>query len=404
MIPSGHLEQEFFMSADDYRRPGGVACRRIAVFLLLALVMLAVVPLDAGAMPFFARRIGRDCTYCHTAVPKLNETGRVFRANGYRFAAEEEWQDAKDWKAVPVAVEAEVELAYNRFKAAGTRTESNDMKIEEVELFAGGPMGKSGRVSSLIGVAFSDNGSGVDTTLSKAFVQVNDLAGPSAEGYLNLRAGRWDIGLPFLNTLGSPAGNAYLADTALNVLTPSQNAVELNGLVVREGEDSSFAQRYSAGVSREDVYAGEKLAGLYATYSFTIDETYSLGAMFRTGREKLAAVDTSYNKYALAAEVDAEWAVFTAGFFKSDRNGAPERDDYVAELLIPFDKLAFGARYDYLKEHGSKGVRSQTLMVRYNILSNVYAQLEYRGLDDSAHVTGSNEDELKVRAFLTAIF
>lgn len=391
------------MSVDADRRPTG-AYRYVAVVLFLALAVLAVVPADALAMPFFARRIGRDCTYCHIAIPKLNETGRVFRANGYRFAAEEEWQHAKDWKAVPVAVEAEVELAYNRFKTSGARTESNDMKVEEVELFAGGPMGKSGRVSSVIGVAFADNGSGVDTTVSKAFVQVNDLAGPSAEGWLNLRAGRWDIGLPFLNTLGSPAGNAYLADTTLNVLTPGQDAVELNGSVVREGEDSSFAQRYSAGVSREDVFGGEKLAGVYATYSFTIDEAYSLGALYRTGREKLSTVDTSYNKYAIAAEVDAEWAVLTAGYFKSDRNGAPERDDYVMELLVPFDKLSFGARYDYLKEHGKDGAKSQTLMVRYNILSNVYAQLEYRGLDDSAHVTGSNEDELKVRAFLTAIF
>ena len=60
-------------------------------------------------MPFFARRIGRDCTYCHTLIPKLNEMGRTFRSNGYRFTAEEEWQDVRDWQTVPVSVEAEVE-------------------------------------------------------------------------------------------------------------------------------------------------------------------------------------------------------------------------------------------------------------------------------------------------------
>jgi len=379
----------------------------LAVFLILVFAALAFLPVDAGAMPFFARRIGRDCSYCHMAIPKLNDTGNIFRSNGYRFVAEDEWEDARDWKTFPVAVEAEVELLYNRFKTGGARTESNDMKVEEVELFAGGPMGKSGRVSTLVRVTFSDTGdtgSGLDTTVDKAFVQINDLAGPSGEGRLNLRAGRWEVGLPFFNAMSSPLGNGYLADRTLNILTPGQRAVELNGSVVREGEESSFAHRYSAGLSREDVFGGEKLAGFYGTYSFTINEAYSLGAIFRTGREKLAAVDTSYNKYGVAAEVDAGVAVITAGFFKSDINGAPERDDYVIEMLVPLDKFTIGARYDYLKEHGKDGARSQTIMVRYNILSNVYAQLEYRGLDDSALVTGANEDELKLRAFLMAIF
>jgi len=375
-----------------------------AVFFLLVSAVLLLIPEDAGAMPFFARRIGRDCSYCHRALPRLNETGRIFRANGYRFAAEEEWEDAKDWKTYPVAMEAEVELLYNRLKTGGARTESNDMKIEEVELLAGGPMGRTGRVSSIAIVTFSDTGSGFDTSVHKAFVQINDLAGPQAEGRLNLRAGIWDVGLPFLNTTDTPIGNGYLADRTLNAITPGQRAVELNGSVVREGEESSFSQRYSAGLAREDIFGGEKLAGFYGTYSFTINEAYSLGAIFRIGREKLGAVDTSYNKYGLAAEVDCEAAVVTAGFFKSDRNGAPERDDYVIELLVPLDKFTFGARYDYLKEHGKDGARSQTLMVRYNILSNVYAQLEYRGLEDSAYVTGSNEDELKLRAFLVAIY
>ena len=389
-------------SAENRPRRGPLATA--AAFLLLVLAVLAFLPVDAVAMPFFARRIGRDCTYCHKAIPKLNDTGRVFRSNGYRFVAEEQWQEARDWQTFPIAVEAEVELLYNRLTTGGATTESNDMKVEEVEIAAGGPMGKSGRVSAMALVVFSDTGSGVDTSVDKAFVQVNDLVGARGEGRLNLRAGRWEVGLPFFNSTSTPLGNGYLADSALNILTSGQRAVELNGSVVREGEESSFAHRYSAGLSREDIYGGEKLAGFYGTYSFTINEAYSLGAIYRTGREKLGSVDTSYNKYGVAGEVDAEWAVFTAGFFKSGSNGAPERDDYVVELLVPVGKLTLGARYDYLKEHGRDGAGSQTVMVRYNILSNVYAQLEYRGLDDPALVTGTNEDESKLRAFLVAIF
>jgi len=390
----------FPVEKSPYRGPLASA----AVAFILVFTALLFIPASAGAVPFFARRIGRDCTYCHIAIPKLNETGRVFRSNGYRFVAEEQWQKVKDWKQLPVALEGEVELAYNRIKSGGVRTESNDMTVEEVEILAGGPMGKSGRVSTFVMITFADNGSGgADTSVGRAFVQVNDLAGPAAEGRLNVRAGRWPVGIAFLDTM-SPIGNAYLADSVINAITPSQTAVEINGSVVKEGEDTSFTQRYAAGLSREDVYSGEKLSGFYATYSFTKDETYSLGGLYRAGREKLGSVDTSYNKYGLAGEVDVEWAVLTAGFFKSDRNGAPERDDYVAEVLFPVKRFILGARYDYLKEHGKKAARSHTFMVRYNILSNVYAQLEFRGLDDTALVTGANENELKLRAFLLAIF
>ncbi|MDP2690061.1 MAG: hypothetical protein Q8P48_08120 [Deltaproteobacteria bacterium] len=360
-------------------------------------------------MPFFARRIGRDCTYCHTLIPKLNETGRIFRSNGYRFIAEEDWQDVRDWQTIPVSVEVEVEGMYDRLKASGVVTETSDMKVEEVEIAAGGPMGRSGRVSALALAAFEETDSGVEASISRAFVQVNDLVGPPGEGRLNIRAGKWDVGLPFLNTTGVPISNRYLADRTLNVLTAGQRAVELNGSLVKEGEDSSFAQRYSAGLSREEVFDDDKLKGFYATYSFTVNEIYSLGGIYRTGREgreKLGSVDTSYNKYGVAGEVEAGPVVLTAGFFISDRNGAARRDDYIVEaFFIPYKSLGFGARYDYLKEHGKEGVKSQSFMVRYGILSNVYAQIEYRGLEDDAHVAGGvNESERRLRAFLFAIF
>ncbi len=377
----------------------------LAAAPLLVFLFLALLPADAEAMPFFARRIGRDCTYCHTLIPKLNETGRIFRSNGYRFTAEEEWKDVRDWQTIPVSIEAEVEGMYDRLTAGGVTTESSDMKVEEVEIAAGGPMGRSGRVSALALAAFEETDGGAEASINRAFVQVNDLVGPSGEGRLNLRAGKWDVGLPFLNTTGVPISNRYLADRTLNVLTAGQRAVELNGSHVKEGEDRSFAHRYSAGLSREEVFNDDKLKGFYATYSFTVNEKYSLGGIYRTGREKLGSDDTSYNKYGVAGEVEAGPVVLTAGFFVSDRNGAAQRDDYIVEaLFIPYKSLGFGARYDYLKEHGKEGVKSQSFMVRYGILSNVYAQLEYRGLEDDAHVAGDNESERRLRAFLFAIF
>lgn len=49
-----------------------------------ALLLLAVLPRDAQAIPAFARRYRTTCASCHTAAPKLNAVGEAFRLNGYR--------------------------------------------------------------------------------------------------------------------------------------------------------------------------------------------------------------------------------------------------------------------------------------------------------------------------------
>jgi hypothetical protein len=54
------------------------------VRLLATIIPLAGLPLDAHAIPAFARRYRTTCASCHTAAPKLNSVGEAFRLNGYR--------------------------------------------------------------------------------------------------------------------------------------------------------------------------------------------------------------------------------------------------------------------------------------------------------------------------------
>jgi hypothetical protein len=58
---------------------GGVT---IAIFLATAI--LTVVPREAKAKPEFAASTGKPCTFCHTTPPKLNATGKRFKANGFK--------------------------------------------------------------------------------------------------------------------------------------------------------------------------------------------------------------------------------------------------------------------------------------------------------------------------------
>ncbi|MBI4949988.1 MAG: hypothetical protein HY955_07575 [Deltaproteobacteria bacterium] len=375
-----------------------------AVPVVFCTIFLSVIfsPSLSEAYPFFSRQVGRDCTFCHSVFPKLNETGRMFRSGGYRLSAEAEWKEVKDLSAIPAAIEVEVEAAYNDLNANGANVKSSDLKIEEIELFAGGAFGKTGRVSVNTAITFEDTEAGADVSIRKAFLQVNDLVGPTGEGMLNFRAGKWDIGLPFVNTI-APISNRYLAESALGVLSIENKALELNGTLTSEGETLIVTHRWAVGASQEDVLSDDKLKGGYALYSVTFQEDYSLGALVRTGEEATNGVDASYTRYGLAAEAELGPTILTLGYFRAD-SGADADDFLVEALWLPRAKVKLGVRYEYLREDESQGVSSQTLMARYNILSNAYVQAECRLLSDEDHVTSINEDETKLRAFLVAVF
>ncbi|MGO9135010.1 MAG: hypothetical protein ACLP8A_13330 [Methylovirgula sp.] len=39
---------------------------------------------DAQATPAFAKQTGKACSYCHKAMPSLNDEGKRFKANGHK--------------------------------------------------------------------------------------------------------------------------------------------------------------------------------------------------------------------------------------------------------------------------------------------------------------------------------
>lgn len=384
--------------------------------LLPALVAAAlVVPgacAPAFAMPFFARQIGRDCSYCHTAFPKLKETGRIFMSNGYRFVDEGEWMDVRNLKVTPVAIEAEVEAAFDRVESGGEWDESSDMKIEELELLAGGAFGKSGKISAraTLGVEQGEDEDGnttYDAFIGTAFVQVNDLLGPTGEGLLNLRAGQWEIGLPFLTHSQRTVNMRYFAQSVFDLITTETRGIELNGSIVGEEETNWPTHRYRLGITREDdTHNKHKLRGFYGVYSVTFREILSLGAIYRHGEATDGPVDdVDHDRYGGSLEAKLGPVTATAGFFRSDMEGMDKMDDYMAELLvIPHKKVSIGGRYDRLRMDNMDDAHAYGAALRYNFLSNVFAQMEFRALKDDDHISGDNERELKGRLFLVAIF
>ena len=383
----------------------------ICAALFGALLVTLLTPYDAEAVPHFARKIGRNCTYCHTLFPKLNETGRIFLSSGFRFEEEETWEQAKDIEIIPVSFEVELEGIYNNTTASGIATESSDMKVEEVEVMAGGAFGKTGRLTvfGVLAVEQSDsNGAAVyESAIDDAFIQVNDLMGPTGAGRLNLRVGQSHLVLPFLGGHQRFIHNSYHAESTLGLFSATQRLIELNGMVLTPDDESLIpTHRYSAGISREVIFDDDKLRGYYATYSFTVREVFSFGALYRGGKEKSGALDIFYEKYGTAVEAEFGSVVLTGGFFIADREGRDSLKNYMAEALyLPWKRISVGGRYDVVMKSGQKKARSTSLMARYNILSNAYAMLEYRNLSDDDLITGgSNEDEEKLRLIMAVLF
>lgn len=375
----------------------------IGFFFAISLLFLSVEP--SLAFPHFSRQIGRDCTYCHSLLPRLNETGRVFKSNGYRFESEGEWRDVKDISSPPVSFEAEGEVSWDQAKTIGTTDRSSDLKIEEAELMAGAAFGKTGLITALAMIAIAEEESGTETSIHKAFIQVNDLLGRKGAGALNLRAGKWEIGLPFLNTEDAIISNRYLAERTLGVLSQSNDSIEFNGSVLGEEDSWRPTHRYSAGLAKEDVNSPNKLRGYYATYSLTFLEKLNAGLMYRGGKAADGSVDRGFNRLGAALGLDLDRWMFTAGYFRSLRSGASGLEDYLAEAFYtPVSRVGLGARYEQARESGKEIARSHTLMARYRFLNSVFAQFEYRFLNDKGHVVGTNDETTGLRLFLTALF
>ena len=372
-----------------------------ALLLSFVLLITSIMATESSAMPMFAKRIGRDCSYCHVAFPKLNETGRIFKSNGYRFVEEEEWEEIKDMGALPLAMEIEFEGEFDNTKSGGTTTEESDMLIDEVAILAGAVFGKDGRVT-VHGVIGIEEG---DEAFSHGYIQINDLYGPGGEGLLNLKAGMYEVALPFLSGSEGIVKNGYFADSALDVFS-MQMTVELNGSIVGEEETSEATHRYAVGITREDVNSDNKFKGFFASYSRTYWEIYNVGAIYRRGEEKFGAFDRSTSRYGIAGEAEYGPAFFTLGLFRAERSGLKDLDNIMLEgLWFPLEDLILGARFDILMQDGSDDSLAVSLMARYNIMLNVFAQVELRTLkDDDLIGGGTNEEERKGRLFLEAVF
>ena len=78
---------------------------------------------EASAMPMFARKLDVGCAYCHTTIPRLNETGYKFRAAGFRSPEDIGKDEVKNLFASPLTIRT---YAFSTSKKSSGDTDSSD--------------------------------------------------------------------------------------------------------------------------------------------------------------------------------------------------------------------------------------------------------------------------------------
>jgi hypothetical protein len=112
--------------------------KKLGVSVIWALCsVLLFIATDSNAMPNFARKYGKNCSLCHTEVPKLNRTGFEFRLSGYRMPDEIGQPEGKlelgDFFAARIQMQ---EKSTSGSKASGAAVQSsNQMTFFEATLY-----------------------------------------------------------------------------------------------------------------------------------------------------------------------------------------------------------------------------------------------------------------------------
>lgn len=143
---------------------------------LVTILLAALLPSRALALPVFAHRFGLSCQVCHTTVPHLNEFGEAFARNGFRLP------DLRKRAVVPMAVK--VNVAYS---SDADPTGLPKAIVDEVELLTAGAIGN--HVNYFIEQYALDGGR--PGRPRDVWFQYN-----SANGAAHVRAGEFTLPLP----------------------------------------------------------------------------------------------------------------------------------------------------------------------------------------------------------------
>lgn len=275
-----------------------------------ALVVIEISTPRLMAIPAFARKYHTACATCHSNWPELNDFGRAFKINGFKFPTDDD-QFVKEPPLVlgaeaqkdnfphsiypgelpilPIAFRYSGYFSYNSPQpvavaaAVGYMPKTDLFQPNTFTILAAGSFGPS--LSFWIDNDLSTGGSGAAGGLGDGYIKTNDFVGHYLHvprNDLNVRFGQFELDLPFtqartINLTGysifnetadvNPTGTGPLAGTTANPLTfgSPQRGVEFSGyphrgytwwsLAVLDGENAVYGTASpTVGHNSKDVF------------------------------------------------------------------------------------------------------------------------------------------------------
>ena len=228
----------------------------------------------AMAIPAFARKYHTSCSTCHSNWPQLNDFGRAFKINGFKFPKDDEdflkepplmlgaqaQKEAFPYSIypgelpiLPISFRYSGYLTYTspqppEVTAAAGYVPSTDLfQPNTFTIFAASSLGPS--LAFWIDDDISTAGSGANGGLGDGYIKANNFLGHYVhvpQNDLNVRLGQFELDLPFTQARSinltnyaiydetayvNPTGTGPLAGTTANPLTfaSPQRGVEIGG-------------------------------------------------------------------------------------------------------------------------------------------------------------------------------
>ena len=369
--------------------------RKFSVISAVLILVSTLYPGESNAIPAFARKNGLACSGCHTAWPMLNNVGRRYKENGYRFSKEEQPRvkinENLSWdESLPVSVVL-VARPYDK-KDSGER---KIRALHEAELMIGGPMGE--KMSGFFEIEAEDeftNELGLDVGIPAASLSYNhndavNLQFSYADAlwfdayntYSNSRRLTRGVQAVVSNSFGG-ADN----DGALN--TPRQN-IAVYGRPV----DSFFYGLSMSGLADDAEGVDGQTVIARVAYEFTQD--IMLGAMIMDGVCSVASGsascvtnDRDYSRTGFDVQATVSDLTITGAYLQAedDNTAATALLENNAFFVQATYVMANGGRatwvpllrYDaYEKNNGVEEIEELTLTVSHYFTENIQGYIEY---------------------------
>jgi hypothetical protein len=145
----------------------------------LVAIFTALAPLDAQALPLFARQTGQNCVACHAGgqFPELTPYGRMFKMTGYTIG---------ERQLVPLSIMYNADYAKVR-NTNGSTAPQDDFQKNGLPAIGGGSLFLAGKVTDNIGMFIQDTYDNYNLTSTNADGGRGKYIGHSSADYVDIR-------------------------------------------------------------------------------------------------------------------------------------------------------------------------------------------------------------------------